>query len=803
MAQVFVSYSRHDSAFMEAFRLQHESRRQCGEVNFDLWIDEHDIGAGDEWTAEIDTNIRAAFALVLVMSRASLDSDYVHYEWAFARGANVAVIPVKLHDVIDDHLHMILRTAQWLNFTNDRYDWDKLYSRLLDLAPEMSDVSGTIASAEKYLKSALESERKAAFQTLRELSNDPGALKLLGDALRSKIADVRLEAAKSLLENGSSAAMTYLNTQFAIEPMSILLKDSRSQHIHEGAMRALLNIDSDNALIAALRGRLTREYRTVVERLVPRGKQIIPTLKEALETQDAAAVKQGVLEVLGEIGEDETIPVLNGYLRDSDTQVQTVVGKALLKMSSAKAYAAALASPNHAIQLEARKRLINGGKASVQPLADVMEREATAIVEAAGNLLREIGIPAVPSLIHLLDDSRRPEARKVAAVVLGELKHPAAVSILCKATKDEYMDVRLAAVKALDGFDHDESVDSLIAACRDRDAQIRLLALRSVGRRGGKKSVSALIAALNDKSTPVRLLAVEQLERLGNPAAIPHLLKLVDDPVSEVTDAVVKALLKFETLPALEAVLTSATVYANDAERKLVKLSTVDSLRPIILHGSTEAKREALRSLQRFGSAATGVITLSLKDGNPEIRKLAALVLGKTGDANSLVELLLLVNDTVIEVREAVAEAFGQLKFPLTIDPLMTMLDDRSERVRYAAAKALGKIGGAAASRLLILLGNATDRWWVRKCVIVALADMKERSALNAFIRSLQDDEYEVREAAAYGLGRVCDASAIKPLETLLSNTKESRNLRKVAQWSLKRIGTPEALEAIRRHPLQ
>src|SRR6266567_457485 len=119
---VFVSYKHEDSDFAE--NLIHRAEK----AGFKTWADTDHLHAGEDWRAEIDQAIKNAFALTVNMTPEAKASEYVTYEWAFAWGAGVKVIPVILKPT---PLHPRLETLQYLDFTNfNARPWEKLIAVL-------------------------------------------------------------------------------------------------------------------------------------------------------------------------------------------------------------------------------------------------------------------------------------------------------------------------------------------------------------------------------------------------------------------------------------------------------------------------------------------------------------------------------------------------------------------------------------------------------------------------------------------------------------------------------------------------
>lgn len=123
---VFISYKHEDSDFAE--NLIHRVEN----AGFKTWVDSDKLAAGEDWRNGIDESIKNAFALIVIMTPEAKASEYVTYEWAFAWGAGVKVIPV-LHK--STQLHPRLEALQHLDFTSrTNRPWDKLFNVLKNAA---------------------------------------------------------------------------------------------------------------------------------------------------------------------------------------------------------------------------------------------------------------------------------------------------------------------------------------------------------------------------------------------------------------------------------------------------------------------------------------------------------------------------------------------------------------------------------------------------------------------------------------------------------------------------------------------
>ena len=118
----FISHAREDGDFAELLKLNLERKGHSG------WIDTDRLMPGIEWREEIDKTIKDCIAVMAIMSPEARASEYVTYEWAFARGAGKTIIPLMLRQT---SLHPRLATLQYLDFSNRmNRPWDRLYQSL-------------------------------------------------------------------------------------------------------------------------------------------------------------------------------------------------------------------------------------------------------------------------------------------------------------------------------------------------------------------------------------------------------------------------------------------------------------------------------------------------------------------------------------------------------------------------------------------------------------------------------------------------------------------------------------------------
>lgn len=135
MKNIFISYSRRDTRYMS------ELREHLLRLGYKPWIDPNPR-PGQDWRFTIDDAIRAADAMIVVVSPAAAESVYVTYEWALALGLGIPVIPVIFRAA---QMHPRLQTLEHFDFTEFREPaqfWDyfvREIQRVMNQLPDRQD----------------------------------------------------------------------------------------------------------------------------------------------------------------------------------------------------------------------------------------------------------------------------------------------------------------------------------------------------------------------------------------------------------------------------------------------------------------------------------------------------------------------------------------------------------------------------------------------------------------------------------------------------------------------------------------
>lgn len=175
----------------------------------------------------------------------------------------------------------------------------------------------------------------------------------------------------------------------------------------------------------------------------------------------------------------------------------------------------------------------------------------------------------------------------------------------------------------------------------------------------------------------------------------------------------------------------------------------------------------AAEALVSIGAPAVPALCGALKDKNVNIRQAAAEALGQIKDPRAVESLIGALKDEDWFVRATAAGALGEIKDPSAVPALLAALRDKDGDVGGWAAWALGQIKDPSAVPALCE-ALRDEKWQVRPMAAGALGKIKDPSAVPPLIETLKDKNEYVRGAAAWALGEIGDRIAITPLKEQL-----------------------------------
>ncbi len=358
---IFVSYKHGEKEFCEMMI------RQLEAAGFKVWIDTEQLRAGENWRETINYAIKDSFALILIISPEAKESEYVTYEWAFAQGAGVKVIPVMLKHT--EKLHPQLEMLQYLDFTDRaRPPWDKLIRRLWELQGENQpntvavarDAPPAVKTAVAALDSPNADERRSALKSLAQM-NHPAAYAALVGAVQHTLRDVRVDAAFLL------AKQTNHKDPAAVPGLLDALADE-DPRIRTAACKALGDIGDAAA---------------------------VPELLRIMTKESDSNIRWQAVGALGKIGA-AAVPGLNEALQDEDWRVRRSAAEAMYGMREPTAVPGlveALLDKNDVVRQAAAGALEAMGGVAVTSLIELLRHRDGHITRAAADMLKKIGTP--------------------------------------------------------------------------------------------------------------------------------------------------------------------------------------------------------------------------------------------------------------------------------------------------------------------------------------------------------------------------------------------------------------------------
>ena len=190
-----------------------------------------------------------------------------------------------------------------------------------------------------------------------------------------------------------------------------------------------------------------------------------------------------------------------------------------------------------------------------------------------------------------------------------------------------------------------------------------------------------------------------------------------------------------------------------------------------------------------------------LEDSSADVRRTAALSLGKIAHLDGIPFLNKGLRDEDSRVREFSAWGLGQMGPDLSdeaVNGLINALGDDVPAVKHAVASALGQVEPHADRVQLLKEVLAISEIETRKAVIQVLTDFDTPSAYEVILPSLKDPDPRVRQAAVSGLGELADRRAVPLLrKRLLKDPDEG--VRTEAAFRLGKLGDTSDVSSLQK----
>jgi HEAT repeat protein len=192
---------------------------------------------------------------------------------------------------------------------------------------------------------------------------------------------------------------------------------------------------------------------------------------------------------------------------------------------------------------------------------------------------------------------------------------------------------------------------------------------------------------------------------------------------------------------------------------------------------------------------------------NPKLRPLLESAAGRLAAQNTAELVKLITAEDEMVAMEAIRRS-AAIKSPAVVAPLGRVLAERPAALRLASVQALNEIGSPGALQALER-GIEDEERDVRVATVRALASRQHKPALHALEgavkgKTLRDADLTEKMAFFEAYSTLCGDGGVAYLDELLNGKgflgrREDPELRACAAMALGKIGTPRALEGLRK----
>jgi HEAT repeat protein len=442
----------------------------------------------------------------------------------------------------------------------------------------------------------------------------------------------------------------------------------------------------------------------------------------------------------------------------------------------------------------------------------VENHQNPSLLNSALQVLASTDVDTVSPLIELLKNSDA-DLRMQAALALGEQHDARATDALIEALNDEDDNVRYHALEALGKLKSDDAVDKLAEIAESKHFFLGFAAIDALIQIGNPRVVPRMAPLLEDGL--LRDPAVNLLGQLGDETVIAPLTALLNTP-NESTHLIAHALAtlrdRYEEKygeGSYIADLASREISPTGVQNLLDALESSDNkeeLRSIALvlgwikgagvdraltrlMGRVDLRDEVIEALVRHGSATLDLLIAQLSAEDLEVRRSAAVALGRIGDSRATSALVNTLADESLAIDAA--HALARIGDPNAVEGLLNLIRSEDASIRQAAVSALNSVIPPSMSQRIIPLLHDPDPN-VRESAVKIAGYFGYPEAADALVELSRDSNERVRCAAIEHLPFVEDERAFDVLVDVL--TEETPNARAAAARALGNMDAPQVV---------
>src|SRR5215213_340675 len=499
-------------------------------------------------------------------------------------------------------------------------------------------------------------------------STDVDTLSPLIDLLKHRDADLRMQAALVLGEQGDARAADAL----------IQALNDEDTNVRYHAIEALGKLKAGDAVDKLAEIAETSHFFiafVALDALVEIGDaRIVPRMAPLLDDE---LLRDSTINLVGQLGDETVVAPLTAILITPATTSTHLVARALATLS------------------------------------DRYEQQYSEGSYIADLTSHQISPTGVQNLLDELESSNQEDLRSI-AMVLGWLKGAGVVRALTRLMGR--VDLRDEIIKAL--VRHGSAtVDLLMSQLTAEDLEVRRSAIVALGRIGDSSATQALVNTLSDES--LALDAANALGEIGDPRAVDGLLKLIGSEDASVRQAAVSALNSVMPPPVSERIIPLLHDSDPNVRESAVKIAGYFGY-PKAASGLVELSRDPNERVRCAAiehlpfveeERAFDVLVHAMKEETPNVRAAAARALGSMDAPKVIEQLTEGLADEDVWVRYFSARALGRLRSEEGVAALERLIaKEEFNHVRIAALDSLGQIGGQRVAEIARGLVRDDDR---------------------------------------------------------------------------------------------
>jgi HEAT repeat protein len=501
-------------------------------------------------------------------------------------------------------------------------------------------------------------------------------------------------------------------------------------------------------------------------------KKSLPLLVGAIKDEDEN-VRASAVEQLGNMKEPSVVDALIGILTSGDLWTAYPAADALGRIGDRKAVPALMEALERKTLREPALRALGmiADESSVHRIAPLIEDKSKSVQNEAlralellyhsgvsedllTNAIREkFGGRAIELLLGHARSSR-PEVRVSAILLLGLLRDERSLEPLLGLSGEEEFtdDVKRALI-----FIGREKPESLLPLFETENPYQRRFICSVASEVASPVFSDVLERFLENDDGHVRAAAALGLSKIGNLGAVRKIKELLKDPYIDVQEAALRALGGVEEWidinEVLEGLDSKDTVLRKNTVLLLGELGqarAVPALGFKLKDEDVTVRRAVITALSRIKTQESfKYISQALTDEDAHVRVAAILSLGMTGDESYVEGLMILLNDSEDMVKVSAAKALGTLGSNAAVHALIRLFSNKSGFVVTAAIDAVGKLGGADAREALKSMLCTEDKE-IRRSAIRALSGFE--GVEEDIMPFLKDKDWATRVAAVESL---------------------------------------------------